>query len=168
VPLRELEYATYDFDLILDQGAYFELKRHRMMTQTAQRLSTRLGYAIPKAVSEAGFEQPYRQVMDLAAKAYEELAAWNPAVAAYVVPNAFNRRVLCRLNMRELFHLARLRCSPNAHFSMRRAARAMAESMQAVHPNFWAKMNLSEEETSQSITADYFSEVAAIPLIYEN
>ncbi len=167
VPLRELEYATYDFDLILDQGAYFELKRHRMMTQTAQRLSTRLGYAIPKAVSEAGFEQPYRQVMDLAAKAYEELAAWNPAVAAYVVPNAFNRRVLCRLNMRELFHLARLRCSPNAHFSMRRAARAMAESMQAVHPNFWSKLNLSEEETSQSITADYFSEVAAIPLIYK-
>jgi len=39
--------------------------------------------------------------------------------------------------------------------------------MQAVHPNFWAKMNLSEEETSQSITANYFSEVAAIPLIYK-
>ena len=168
VPLREFEYATYDFDLIIDQGAYFELKRHRMMTQTAQCLSTRLGYAIPKAISEAGFEQPYRQAMNLAAAAYEELAAWNPAVAAYVVPNAFNRRVLCRLNMRELFHLARLRCSPNAHFSMRRAARAMAENMQAVHPNFWAKINLSEEETSQSITAKYFREVAAIPLIYEH
>ena len=167
VPLRELEYATYDFDLIIDQGAYFELKRHRMMTQTTQHLSTRLGYAIPKAISEVGFEQPYRQAMDLATAAYEELAAWNPSVAAYVVPNAFNRRVLCRLNMRELFHLARLRCSPNAHFSMQRAARAMAESMQSVHPNFWAKMNLSEEETSQSITADYFSEVAAIPLIYK-
>lgn len=167
VPLREFEYATYDFDLIIDQGAYFELKRHRMMTQTAQCLSTRLGYAIPKAISEAGFEQPYRQVMDSAAAAYEELAAWNPAVAAYVVPNAFNRRVLCRLNMREMFHLTRLRCSPNAHFSMRRAARAMAKNMQAVHPNFWAKINLSEEETSQSITAKYFSEVAAIPLIYE-
>jgi thymidylate synthase ThyX len=167
VPLRELEYATYDFDLVLDQGAYFELKRHRMMTQTAQHLSTRLGYAIPKAISEAGFEQPYRQAMNLAAAAYEEFAAWNPAVAAYLVPNAYNRRVLCRLNMRELFHLARLRCSPNAHFSMRRVARAMAESIQAVHPNFWAKMNLSEEETSQSITANYFSEVAAIPLIYK-
>jgi len=167
VPLRELEYATYDFDLIIDQGAYFELKRHRMMTQTTQHLSTRLGYAIPKAISEVGFEQPYRQAMDLATAAYEELAAWNPSVAAYVVPNAFNRRVLCRLNMRELFHLARLRCSPNAHFSMRRAARAMAESMQSVHPNFWAKINLSEEETSQSITAKYFSEVAAIPLIYQ-
>jgi thymidylate synthase ThyX len=168
VPLRELEYATYDFDLVLDQGAYFELKRHRMMTQTAQRLSTRLGYALPKAISAAGFEGPYRQAMDLAAAAYEELAAWNPAVAAYLVPNAFNRRVLCRLNMRELFHLARLRCSPNAHFSMRRAARAMAESMQSVHPNFWAKMNLSEEETSQSITAEYFTEVAAIPLQYKD
>jgi thymidylate synthase ThyX len=167
VPLRELEYATYDFDLILDQGAYFELKRHRMMTQTAQRLSTRLGYAIPKAISEAGFEQQYCQAMNLAAAAYEELAAWNPAVAGYIVPNAFNRRVLCRLNMREMFHLTRLRCSSNAHFSIRRAARAMAESMQAVHPSFWTKLNLSDEETSRSITAEYFSEVAALPLIYE-
>ena len=103
--------------------------------------------------------------MDLAAAAYEELAAWNPAVAAYW-SNAFNRRVLCRLNIRELFHLARLRCSPNAHFSMRRAARAIAESIQAVHPNFWAKMNLSERDLSIS-TVKYFSEVAAIPLIYK-
>ncbi len=47
IPLRELEYSTYTFDLMMDQGAYAEFKRHRMMTQTPQRLSTRLGYTIP-------------------------------------------------------------------------------------------------------------------------
>jgi len=134
-----------------------------MMTQTSQKLTTRLGYAIPKAITEAGCEQPYRQAMDLAAEAYEELAAWNPAVAAYVVPNAFNRRVLCRLNLRELFHFARLRSSPNAHFSIRRVARAMAEQVQPVHPHFLAKMGLSADETGQSITAEYFTDVAARP-----
>ncbi|MDX1378878.1 MAG: FAD-dependent thymidylate synthase, partial [Anaerolineales bacterium] len=41
VPLRELEYCTYTFDLVMDQGAYAEFKRHRMMTQTPQRLTTR-------------------------------------------------------------------------------------------------------------------------------
>ncbi len=46
IPLRELEYATYTFDLVMDQGAYAEFKRHRMMTQTPQTLTTRLGYAI--------------------------------------------------------------------------------------------------------------------------
>jgi hypothetical protein len=38
IPLRELEYATFTFDLLMDQGAYAEFKRHRMMTQTPQRL----------------------------------------------------------------------------------------------------------------------------------
>ena len=35
-PLRELEHITYTFDIVMDQGAYFEIKRHRMMTQTPQ------------------------------------------------------------------------------------------------------------------------------------
>src|SRR5690349_4108938 len=32
IPLRELEYSTYIFDSVMDQGAYAEFKRHRMMT----------------------------------------------------------------------------------------------------------------------------------------
>ena len=39
VPPRELEYANYTFELIMDQGAYAEFKRHRMMTQTPQKLT---------------------------------------------------------------------------------------------------------------------------------
>ncbi len=35
-PPREFEYAQMTFDIVMDQGAYFEFKRHRMMTQTAQ------------------------------------------------------------------------------------------------------------------------------------
>ena len=53
IPLRELEYASITFDLILDQGAYFELKRHRMMSQTPQGLTCRLGYAIPSLLKKA-------------------------------------------------------------------------------------------------------------------
>jgi len=168
VPLRELEYAMYDFDLIIDQGAYYELKRHRMMTQTAQCLSTRLGYAIPKAITEAGFEETYRQAMEAAAATYEDLAAWNPTVAAYVVPNAYNRRVLCRMNLREMFHFVKLRCSANAHFSMQRLARAMAEEVQAVQPYFSAKFWLSDQESTLSLTEQYFTEVAALPSLYKN
>ena len=60
-PLRELEYATYTFDLVMDQGAYAEFKRHRMMSQTPQSLTCRLGYAVPKRITEAGFEIPLPQ-----------------------------------------------------------------------------------------------------------
>ncbi|MGV8050062.1 MAG: FAD-dependent thymidylate synthase [Anaerolineaceae bacterium] len=160
VPLRELEYTSYDFDLIMDQGAYFEFKRHRMMSQTAQPLTAHLGYAIPKAICEAGFEMRYRQAMEMAGDLYEDLAAWNPEVAAYVVPNGYNRRVLCRLNLRELFHFVKLRCGENAHFSIRRVARGMFEQVREIHPLFSAKINVSGQEDSQSISEAYFSELA--------
>ena len=60
-PLRELEHAAYTFDLVMDQGAYAEFKRHRMMSQTPQLLTCRLGYATPKRITEAGFEIPLPQ-----------------------------------------------------------------------------------------------------------
>ena len=99
-PLREMEYCTYTFDLVMDQGAFAEFKRHRMMTQTPQRLSTRLGYATPRLITEAGFGSRYEAAMESAAKMYEKLYALSPDVAQYVVPNGYNRRVLATFNLR--------------------------------------------------------------------
>ncbi len=82
-----LEYCTYTFDLVMDQGAYAEFKRHRMMTQTPQRLTTRLGYATPLLITEAGFGSEYEAAMDVSkSDLYEKLYEFNPAVAQYVVP----------------------------------------------------------------------------------
>jgi thymidylate synthase ThyX len=145
IPLRELEHTAYTFEIILDQGGYAEFKRHRMMTQTPQPLTTRLGYALPRRVAEAGFEVPYRAAMEAAAQAYEELAAWNPQAAAYVVPNGFYRRVLFTMNLREAFAFCRLRAAANAHFSMRRAAQRVAEEIRRVHPLLAKYMRLPDE-----------------------
>ncbi len=160
VPLRELEFTDYDFDILMDQGAYFEFKRHRMMTQTVQTLTTAHGYALPKAIVEAGFEGEYRRVMAEACLLNQKMADWNREVAAYVVPNAFNRRVLCRANLREIFHFIHLRCSENAHFSIRRVGRGMLEAIQPLHPLFTAKLNVRNDETAASLTTDYFSAIA--------
>ena len=144
-PLRELEYTSYLFDILLDQGGYAEFKRHRMMTQTPQMLTARLGYAVPRRIVEAGFEVQYRSAMDSAADAYEKLAAWNPHIASYVVPNGFNRRVLFTMNMREAFAFCQLRSAANAHFSMRRVAERVAEEIRRVHPLLTKFMPLPDE-----------------------
>ncbi len=156
VPLRELEYSNYAFDLVMDQGAYFEFKRHRMMSQTVQQLGPDLGYTLPKAILEAGFEAPYRQAMRSAAEAFVKVEASMPQLGSYLIPNAFNRRVLCQANLRELFHFIKLRCSENAHFSIRRVGRGMAEKVQEVHPALARKLRVDEKESSASIAADFF------------
>jgi thymidylate synthase ThyX len=144
-PLRELEHTTYTFDLLLDQGGYAEFKRHRMMTQTPQALTTRLGYVLPRQIVKAGFEVQYRSAMEAAAVSYEELADWNPHVASYIVPNGFNRRVLFTMNLREAFAFCQLRSAANAHFSMRRVAQRVAEEIRRVHPLLAKYMHLPEE-----------------------
>ncbi|MBI5293853.1 MAG: FAD-dependent thymidylate synthase [Chloroflexi bacterium] len=155
-PLRELEYAAYTFDLVMDQGAYAEFKRHRMMTQTPQLLTARLGYATPRLISEAGFEDRYHAAMEQAAQTYEKLHAFDPHVAQYVVPNGFNRRVLAEFNLRSAYHFCQLRAASNAHFSIRKIAQRVYEDLARVHPLLTRSMRLPEEPW-QSVEENYFT-----------
>jgi thymidylate synthase ThyX len=156
IPLRELEHSGYTFELVMDQGAFFEFKRHRMMSLTAQPLTARLGFATPRAFAEAGLESSFRQVMEQAAEAYEKLSAFNPEVASYVVPNAFNRRLLFTINLRSADHLIALRSAPNAHFSIRRAAHRLAEEIRRVTPLLGSCLREAGGETWHEVEKKYF------------
>jgi thymidylate synthase ThyX len=158
VPLRELEYCSYVFDLVMDQGAYAEFKRHRMMSQTPQRLTARLGYATPRLIAEAGFGSQYEAAMDAAARNFENLHEVSPAIAQYVVPNGFNRRVLAQFNLREAFAFCQLRSAANAHFSIRRVAQRIYEEMCRVHPLLTRYMRLTDE-TWKGVEEGYFTNV---------
>ncbi len=158
VPLRELEYCNYTFDLIMDQGAYAEFKRHRMMSQTPQRLTTRLGFTTPRLITEAGFGSQYEAVMESAIQMYEKLYQFNPDVAQYIVPNGFNRRVLAQFNLREAFAFCQLRSAANAHFSIRRVAQKIYEEISRVHP-LLAKYMKRHDETWQSVEENHFVKI---------
>lgn len=160
IPPRAVEHSSYTVDLVLDQGAYFELKRHRMMTQTPQALTVDLGYAIPADIKRAGFLEPYQAAMEAAQEAYATLAAFNPYVASYVVPNAFNRRVLLTFNLRSADHLINLRTAENAHYSIRRAAYRIAEEIQAVTPLLGSYLRVTPGETWESIEKKHFVQTA--------
>jgi hypothetical protein len=158
VPLRELEYSTYRFDFVMDQGAYAEFKRHRMMTQTPQRLTTRLGYATPRLITEAGFGSQYEAAMKSAEHMFEKLYTVSPSLAQYTVPNGFNRRVLAQFNLREAFAFCQLRSAATAHFSIRRVAQRMYDEICHVHPLLTKYMKLNDE-TWKSVEENYFTEM---------
>ncbi|MGH2522772.1 MAG: FAD-dependent thymidylate synthase, partial [Anaerolineales bacterium] len=159
IPLRELEHVTYTFDVMMDQGGYFEIKRHRMMTQSPQRLTCGLGYTVPRALEEAGLRGEYDAAMHVAAEAYRVLAADLPEEASYIVPNAFNRRVLMTLNLREAFHLCELRGAPTAHFSVRRTAGQMYEAIARVHPTLARYMRCRDNPRWREIEQEFFVKV---------
>lgn len=155
-PMRELEYASIAFDITLDQGAYFELKRHRMMTQTPQPLTARLGFATPKLLVEAGLQNHFENAMRKAKSCYEHIAEANPDAAAYIVPNAFNRRVLIKMNLRSAHHLIHLRTAANAHFAIRRVALRISEELRSKYPLLENLFESEAAETWQQLEKDYF------------
>jgi thymidylate synthase ThyX len=158
-PLRELEHAVYRFEIVMDQGAYAEFKRHRMMSLTTQGLGTLHGYAVPSLIQRSGFGKLFCTALERADALYRSLAQWNPSVAAYITPNAFNRRVLVTLNLRQAFHLCALRSAPKAHFAVRRVAQRIAQEIRRVHPTLAAFLRVDGSETWQGIERDYFDKV---------
>jgi len=163
-PPRELEHIYYTFEVVLDQGAYRDLARHRMMTQTVAGPPTvELGYAIPRAIEEAGLRGEYERAIDRATSAYRTISREFPHEAAYLVTNAHNRRVLMTLNLRELYHLVRLRTRKEGHFSYRRIALKLYELVREGHPRLVKHLRFADPESppsSAELEREYFSETA--------
>jgi thymidylate synthase ThyX len=98
--------------------------------------------------------------MRAAADAYRALAADFPEEASYVVPNAFNRRVLMTLNLREAFHVCELRGTPTAHFSVRRTSGQMHEAIARVHPTLAGYVRCRDNPHWREIEREFFVAVA--------
>jgi len=158
-PFREFEYAQTTFEVVMDQGAYFEFKRHRMMTQTVKPLSPVDGFAIPKAFSEAGCEKSYTAAMHKAAEMYDQIAEHNQDAASYIIPNGFNRRVLFTMNLREFYNFCRLRSAENAHFSIRRISQRLAETIEEIYPILGQYLDRPRDEPWRDIECHYFSAI---------
>src|SRR5262249_17512493 len=63
-PLRALEHLYYTFEILVDYGAFRDLQRHRMATQTTQLLTTEHGYSTPEALAEFGLRDAFDRCME--------------------------------------------------------------------------------------------------------
>ena len=162
VPIREMEHTTYTFDIVCDQGAYFDLKRHRMMTQTPQPPTVDLGYAVPRAMDEAGCGRRFRDAIERATDTHRVIARDLPLDAAYLVTNAHNRRFLATMNLRELYSMIPLRAREAGHFSYRRIALLVYEAVRAVHPALIGHVRFGyEPPTAAALETQFFVDTVA-------
>ena len=135
-PLREFEHTYYTFDILMDYGAFRDIQRHRICTQTNQEITPDYGYAVHEDIVAAGFEEKYRECMRRARETYEKIVSEFPKEAQYILPLAYRKRVLITWNLRELFHFIPLRSSKRGHISYRRIAGQVWDEVNRVHPYF--------------------------------
>ncbi|MBN2185192.1 MAG: FAD-dependent thymidylate synthase [Candidatus Krumholzibacteriota bacterium] len=116
---REFENIDMLFEVVVSASCYAQLKRHRMTTQTVQPYSTGLGVSIPDSVKKAKGIGIFRKAIKSSESLYRKISDKAGISADYLLTNAHRRRVLVKINMRELYHFSRLRSDSHAQWEIR-------------------------------------------------
>jgi len=122
---REFEIIYFFYELIVSASCFAQLKRHRMATIIPQDYDIELGATIPASVKDTGFEKEFQHILEITHSFYKKLKEFNPYTAPYILTNANRRKVLIKLNARELYHISRLREDPHAQWDIRNISTQM-------------------------------------------
>ncbi|MFA6504289.1 MAG: FAD-dependent thymidylate synthase, partial [Patescibacteria group bacterium] len=150
-PPREFEHAWFQHEIVMDFGAWRDIQRHRICTQTNQPLGTELGFDVPEEIAEIGKGKEFTHLMNMAHDLnHDILNAGMIAEAQYVVPMAYHRRLLVSWNLRDLFHFIELRSGKKGHMSYRRIAQEIWRKLNETHPMIgsYIRVDMSAEGVS--------------------
>jgi thymidylate synthase ThyX len=133
-PMRELEHTHFIWDITIDYGAFRDLQRHRICTQTNQLLTAFEGYETPPDIINAGVRAEYDAAMKKAGELYKKLYEKYPLEAQYIIPLGYRKRYIMTDNLRHMFHLVKIRTTSQGHYSYRNTARQMYEILNEKYP----------------------------------
>lgn len=119
-----------------------------MMTLLKQPYSVSASAILPRSFEEAGISALFRTSLDQSRQLAQALESQYPDLAPYLLTNAHVRKVILHINVRELYHFARLRCDGHAQWEVRDLADQMLEIARREWPNL----------TAMAVGADRFAE----------
>jgi hypothetical protein len=136
-PLRAFHSGSaLRFDILMDLGGFRDMHRHRRCTQIEQGFTWLHGHDTPPDVTAAGLGDRYARAMERTMKTIHQVEAGSGAeTAAYLLPMAFRKRTLFKMDLAEALYISELRTAPAGHFSYRNVAYAMYEAVQRQHPS---------------------------------
>jgi thymidylate synthase ThyX len=129
--LRNFRGGIYAFDIVMDNGAYRDLHRHRRCQQFRQQFTDALGFETPDAIRDASLSEQYELAIRQALDVFRGLPS--PA-REYVLPFAARSRYLFKMDFAEAEYISRLRSGVKGHFSYRRIAWEMKCKIAQLEP----------------------------------
>ncbi|HEY7304964.1 MAG TPA: FAD-dependent thymidylate synthase [Bryobacteraceae bacterium] len=128
---RHFRSAPYVFDFVMDIGAYRDLHRHRRCQQFRQQYTNRLGYETPEILAQCGGDSTFTCALQTVDHTVQQLP--QPA-AQYLLPLAARSRFLFKMDFAELEYISRLRSGVKGHFSYRKVAWEMKQTLARLDP----------------------------------
>jgi thymidylate synthase ThyX len=133
----------FRFDILMDIGGFRDMHRHRRCTQILQDYTTAHGFDIPVEITEGGLTARYEELMKRTTDAAERFSqsvprpsspGWIAPEAQYVIPLAYRKRALFKMDFAEVVYISELRTTPAGHWSYRNVAYKMFEAVQQRYP----------------------------------
>ena len=131
----------FRFDILMDIGAYRDLHRHRRCVQIHQEYCFAHGFDTPREIQEAGHAELYAQAMQRVGEAGRKLEAalaargQAPQPAQYLLPLAYRKRTLFKMDFAEVVYISELRTGTGGHWSYRSVAYQMYERVAERYPS---------------------------------
>jgi thymidylate synthase ThyX len=140
-PPKELGLVPVGMRMELNIGAWRDMQRHRVWTQTASLLSTKR-YEIPRLVIESGNDgvRLYKDAIMEADAMWSAAYKADDPCAVYAVPMGCTRRSRFLSNLSHMVYVAELRSGPGAHESYRSIAQEMGKQLVKMYP--WLRESL--------------------------
>lgn len=132
--LREFEMTNLTFEAVISSSCFAQLKRHRMATIVRQEYNPGLGVEVPETIVEANLKDDFLRAAEGAEKVYDKIMEVSPHAAPYILTNAHRLRALISLNLRELYHIARIRIDKTAQWDIRNLSAEMVRMAGEVFP----------------------------------
>jgi len=128
----------FRFDILMDIGGFRDMHRHRRCVQIMQDYTTAHGYEMPEEIESAGLAKRYDATMEHAREAVAQLGSRDATESVeqsqYVIPLAFRKRTLFKMDLAEAIYISELRTGAAGHFSYRNVAFAMYEAVAQRYP----------------------------------
>jgi thymidylate synthase ThyX len=128
----------FRFDILMDIGGFRDMHRHRRCVQILQDYTTRHEFDRPDEMEAAHIASRYDAAMTRARDTAVRLSSRSvedaDAQAQYVIPLAYRKRALFKMDLAEAIYISDLRTGPAGHFSYRKVAYAMYEAVAQCYP----------------------------------
>jgi thymidylate synthase ThyX len=143
---------TFNFDILMDIGAWRDMHRHRRCQQVQQNFTTLHGYDVPPPLIEAGLDREYRQAMDAVRNDIELLKKKDQEASLYAIPFGFKVRCLFKMDYAEAEYIAKLRSGVKGHWSYRTVAWKMKQQLAQRYPYLGEQIHATPPDIQDTLT----------------
>ena len=143
---------SFQFDVLMDIGGFRDLHRHRRCIQILQSYTTAHGYEMPDTVDVVGRADRFQRLMGDCGALWEVMTSTSNGKRAsnadYVLPLAFRRRALFKMDFAEVVYICELRTAASGHPSYRRVAYAMYDELKRKYPVLSSAARIQDRDSS--------------------